>query len=164
MTGDLPKILMRFYLKNGLIGQVTMGSKKHHVCIPRNSVIIVPRHTSKIPSKVACLVDQAEHHNLPLHIVINMCMVTTKARAVPVLLMNTTKQNIWIWQTILSPELFDAEFHQVEHRANMGRKGMTSIYHYSLYHPMSSEFIWNNWKHHLLVYFLPSLMKNQDLA
>ena len=41
----------------------------------------------------------------------------------PIILINTTKQNIWVWQPMLATELYIAEYHQVEHRANMERKG-----------------------------------------
>ena len=79
--------------------------------------------TSKIHSKVTCLVKQAEHHNLPLGIVMDRCVATSKARAVPIILINTTKQNIWLWQSLLAGELFTVEYHQIEQRANMERKG-----------------------------------------
>ena len=42
---------------------------------------------------------------------------------VPVSLINTTKKNIWLWQPLLATELFTVEYHQVEHRASMERKG-----------------------------------------
>ena len=77
--------------KTGHIGQVTIGSKKNPVCIPRNSVITVLGHTNKIPSKVTCLVEQAEYHNLPLGIIVNRCVAKVKARFMPIILINTTK-------------------------------------------------------------------------
>ena len=78
--------------------------------------------TSKIPSKVTCLVDQIEHHNLPFGIIINRCLTTTWARAVLVILINTTKQNIWLQSLLLAAELFTAEYHQIEHRVNKERR------------------------------------------
>ena len=72
------------------MGQVTIGSKKNPVYIPRNSVITMLGHTNKIPSKVTYMVEQAEHHNLPLHIIVNRCVAKIKARSVPVILVNTT--------------------------------------------------------------------------
>ena len=51
-------------------------------------------------------------------------MATTKARSVPVILIKTTKQNVWIWQPLLATELFTADqIDQIKHRASMGRKG-----------------------------------------
>ena len=84
--------------KDGAIGQVTIGSKQNPICVPGNSVITLLGQNNKIPSKITCLVKQAQHHNLPLGIVINRCMATTKARSVPSILTNTTKQNVGIWQ------------------------------------------------------------------
>ena len=90
-TDDLSKKKDQSYFKrkNGAIGQVTIGSKQNPVCIPSNSALTVPGQTSKIPSKLTCLVEQAQHHNLPPSIVINRCVATTKARSVPVILVNT---------------------------------------------------------------------------
>ena len=95
-----------FKRRNGAIGQVTVGSKQNPVCIPGNSALTVPGQTSKIPSKLTCLVQQAQHHNLPQGIVINRCLATTKARSVPVILVNTYRQNVWIQQPLLAAELF----------------------------------------------------------
>ena len=78
----------------------------------------------QIPPKTTCLVEQAQHHDLPLGIVINRCVATTKARSVPVILVNTTKQNVWIWQPLLATELFNTDqIDEIEHRASMERQG-----------------------------------------
>ena len=51
-------------------------------------------------------------------------MATTKARSVPVILVNTIKQNVWIWQPLLATELFGTnQVEEIEHRANMEREG-----------------------------------------
>ena len=125
-TDDLSKKKDRSYFrrKNGAIGQVTIGSEQNPVCIPSNSAHTVPGQTNKIPSKLTCLVEQAQHHNLPPGIVINRCMATTKARSVPVILVNTNRQNVWIWQPLLATELFGTDqVKEMEHRANMEREG-----------------------------------------
>ena len=120
----LKKDQLYFKRKNGAIGQVTIGSKQNPVCIPGNSALIVLGQTSKIPSKLTCLVEQAQHHNLPPGIVINRCMATTKARSVPVILVNTNQQNVWIWQPLLAAELFGTDqVEEIEHRADMERQG-----------------------------------------
>ena len=116
----------QFYFKrrNGAIGQVTVGSRKNPVCIPGNSALTVPGQTSKIPTKLTCLVEQAQHHNLPPGIVINRCLATTKARSVPVILVNTNRQNVWIRQPLLAAELFGTDqVEEIEHWANMEREG-----------------------------------------
>ena len=51
-------------------------------------------------------------------------MATTKARSVPVILVNTNKQNVWIQQPLLAAELFSIDqIEEIEHRANMERQG-----------------------------------------
>ena len=80
--------------KDGAIGQVTISSKQNSVYVPGNSVITVSGWTNKIPSKITCLVEQAQHHNLSLGIVINRCVATTNERSLPVILIITTKQNV----------------------------------------------------------------------
>ena len=107
----------------GHIGQVTIGSKKNPICIPRNSSITVPGHTTKVHPKAVCLVEQTEHHNLPQGIVVNRCVATVKSRSVPVILINTTKQNVWLWQPLLATELYTAEYHPIEHRVDMEVEG-----------------------------------------
>ena len=109
----LKKDQWNFSGKDGVIGQVTIGSKKTTVCVPGNSVITVLEWTNKIPSKISCLVEQAE--------LINRFVATTKVRSVPVILINTTKQNVWIWQPLLAAELFTVD--QIEGRINIDRKG-----------------------------------------
>ena len=84
----------------------------------------MPGWTNKLPSKITCLVEQAEHHNPLLGIVQNRCVATTKARRLPVILINTSKQNVWVWQPLLAAEVFTADqIDQVEHRASMESKG-----------------------------------------
>ena len=125
-TDDLSKKKdqLSFRGKDGAIGQVTIGSKQNPVFIPGNSAITVPGQTNKIPPKITCLVEQAQHHNLPLGIVINRCVATTKARSVPIILVNSTKQNVWIWQPLLATELFIVDqIDEIEYRASMERKG-----------------------------------------
>ena len=67
--------------------------------------------------------EQAEHHNLPQGVVVNRCVATVKSRSVPVILISTTKHNVWLWQPLLAAELYTAEYHPVEHRADIEVKG-----------------------------------------
>ena len=120
----LKKDQWNFRRKDGAIGQVTIGSKQNPVCVPGNLAITVLGWTNKIPPNSICLVEQAQYHNLPLGIVINRCVATTKARSVPVILVNTTKQNVWIQQPLLAVELFSMDLiDEIEHRASIGRQG-----------------------------------------
>ena len=124
-TDDLSKKhCLNFRRKDGAIGQVTIGSKQNPVCVPGNLAITMLGWTNKISLKITCRVEQAQHHNLPPGIVINRCVITTKAMSVPVILVNTNKQNVWIWQPLLATELFSADqIEKIEHRANMERLG-----------------------------------------
>ena len=69
------------------------------------------------------MVEQAEHHNLPQGIVVNRCVAKVKSRSMPVILINTTKQNVWLWQPLLAAELYPVEYHPVEYWADMKVKG-----------------------------------------
>ena len=122
---DLTKKTARpsFIRKDGLIGQVIIGTKQQPICIPGNSTITVPGCTNKLPPRITCLVEQAEHHNLPLGIVINRCVAIPKARSIPVIIINTNRYNVWIRQPLLAAELFDAECDKIEYRANMNQDG-----------------------------------------
>ena len=41
----------------------------------------------------------------------------------PVILINTNKQNVWLWQPLLAAELYTAEYHPIEHRVDMEVEG-----------------------------------------
>ena len=86
-------------------------------------MITIPGCTNKLPSKVTCLVEQVEHHNLPLGIVINWCMAIPKARTIPVIIINTNRYNAWIRQPLLAARLFDVECDEIKYRANMSWEG-----------------------------------------
>ena len=139
-TDDLSKKKDQLYFKrkNGAIRQIAIGSKQNPVCVPGNSALTVPGQTNKIPSKLTCLVEQAQYHNLPPGIVINRCMATTKARSVPVILVNTNRQNVWIRQPLLATELFGTnKVEEIEHRADMERQGDNSQISFSPVAPNS---------------------------
>ena len=41
----------------------------------------------------------------------------------PVILVDTTRQNVWIWQPLLAAELFNVDkIYDIEHRASMERQ------------------------------------------
>ena len=163
-TDDLSKKIgqLNFRRKDGAIGQVTIGSKQNPVCVPGNLAITVPGKTNKIPLKITCLVEQAQHHNLPLSIVINSCVATTKARSVPVILVNTTKQNVWIWQPLLARELFSVDqIKKIEHRASMERQGDNIYLSFS---PVAPNSIRVRSEQVDLILLLPPLMRNHPLV
>ena len=98
-----------------MIGQVTIGTKQQPICIPRNSTITITGCTNKLPPRITCLVEQVEHHNLPLGIV----MAMPKARSIPVIIIYTNRYHVWIRQPLLAAKLFDVECNEIEYRANM---------------------------------------------
>ena len=83
--------------------------------------------TSKLPSRITCIVEQVEHHNLPLGIVINRCVATLKARSILVILINTNRYNVWIRQLLLAAKLFNAECDEIEYRTNMSQDDNISV-------------------------------------
>ena len=86
-------------------------------------MITVLGHTTRVHPKAVCLVEQAEHHNLHQGIVVNRCVATVKSRSVPVILINTTKQNVWLQQPLLAAKLYTVEYHPVEHWADIEVEG-----------------------------------------
>ena len=83
----------------------------------------MPGHNTKIHPKAVCLVEEGEHHNLSQGIVVNRCVATVKSRSMPVILINTTKQNVWLQKPLLATELYTAEYHPVEHLADIEVEG-----------------------------------------
>ena len=117
----LKNVQPSFLRKDDLIGQVTIGNRQQTICIPRNSTIL--GCTNKLLRRTTCLAEQVEHHNLPLGIVVNQYVAIPKARAIPVIIINTNKYNIWVRQPLLAAELYDAECNQIEYRATMDQEG-----------------------------------------
>ena len=50
-------------------------------------------------------------------------MAKVKSRSLPVVLINTNKQNVWLWQPLLAAELYTVEYHPAEHQADIEVKG-----------------------------------------
>ena len=98
----LKKVQPSFIRKDGLIGQVMIGTKQWPICIPSNSTITILGCTNKLPHRITCLMEQVEHHNLPLGIVINRCMAITKARTKLMIIINTNRYNVWVRQPLLA--------------------------------------------------------------
>ena len=103
---------------------MAIENKQQPICIPSNSTITIPGCTNKVPPRITCLVEQAEHHNLLLGIVINWYVAIPKARSIPVILINTNRYNVWIErQPLLAAELFNVECDEIKYRANMNQDG-----------------------------------------
>ena len=67
--------------------------------------------------------EQAEHHNLPVGIVVNWCMTIPKARAKSIIITNTNKFNVWVRQLLLAAKLYDVECGQIEYRVTTDWEG-----------------------------------------
>ena len=63
--------------------------------------------------------EQAEHHNLLLGIVINQCVAIPKARTIPMIILNTNRYNVWVRQPLLAAKLYGVECTEIEYRATM---------------------------------------------
>ena len=72
---------------------------------------------------MSCIVEQAVYHNSPNGLLVNSSYVTTKARRVPISLINTIDQNIWIRQALLATELFEVEVESQQYCAEMNQEG-----------------------------------------
>ena len=67
--------------------------------------------------------EQVEHHNLPLGIVINQCVAIQKARTIPMNNINTNRYNVWVRQPLLAAELFNVECNEIDYRATLDQEG-----------------------------------------
>ena len=83
-------------LLDGPVGIVQIDMDKEPICIPGNAMPTLLGNTSRIEKGQLYTVEQATHHNLPHGMVVNNCCVTPKARSVPLILINTTDENIWV--------------------------------------------------------------------
>ena len=115
----LKKVQPSFIRKDGLIGQVTIGTKQQPICIPSNSTTTILGHTNKLPPRITCLVEQMEHHNLLLGTAINQCMTIPKARTIPMIIINSNRYNVWVRQPLLAAKLYDPECTEIKYRAIM---------------------------------------------
>ena len=98
--------------KDGLLGKVLVGNATQPICVPGNSALTIPGRlgkNTKVPSGTCCLIDTAPVCNLPQRISVNHCLVQPRGKMVPVILMNQNNHNIWIWQPILTAEIYEVE-------------------------------------------------------
>ena len=156
------KVQPSFIRKDGLIGQVTIGNKQQLIWIPRNSTITILGHTNRLPPKVTCLVEQVEHHNLLLGIVINQCVAMPKARSIPVII-KTNRYNVCIRQPLLAAELFDMECDEIEYTANMNWDGNNVLVGFQTVLPQLIKTIAVRWRQDPFNWIVPRL-KNLNLA
>ena len=60
-----------------------------------------------------------------------------------VILINTTKQNVWLRQPLLAAELYIAEYHPVEHRADIEVQGDVANVSFLSVVPDTIRFKWD---------------------
>ena len=93
------------------VGTVTIGTDIQPICVPGKVTITVPGKLSKLIIKGLYIIELAAHNNLPCGVVVNCSYVTPKAGQVAVILINTTKGNIWICQPLLAAKIYEVELH-----------------------------------------------------
>ena len=67
--------------------------------------------------------EQAEHHNIPLSIVINWCTAILKGRTIAVTIINTNRYNVWNRQPLLAAKLYDVECTKNEYSETIDWEG-----------------------------------------
>ena len=77
--------------------------------MPGNSALTIAGRlgkNAKVPSGMPCLTDTTAVNNLPQGLSGNQCLVHPKGNVVLVIVVNLNNYNIWIWQPLLSPEIY----------------------------------------------------------
>ena len=95
------------------VARVMIGDAHRPLCIPANSGITVSAHVKalkgRLPKDTELLIENDGPNNLPQGLVVNSTMVTPRRARAPVVLLNTTTQNIWVRQNLAAATAFDAE-------------------------------------------------------
>ena len=95
---------------DNILGKVWVGVNNNPICIPANSVKVVEGKTNKITRCLTCMEEGRDIHNLPMGVVVNRTMVTSKhSKKVPIVLVNTKSYNIWIRQPLLAADVVEVE-------------------------------------------------------
>ena len=102
----------------GKVGRVTVGNSREPICVPAQSMLTVPgkcvtRHKGPL------YIESAENCNLPAGIVVNACYAYRQRHKVPVILLITTDQNIWIREPYYAADAFDVERIETEQVADL---------------------------------------------
>ena len=95
-----------------LLGKVLIGNANQPICLSGNSALTILGRlgkNTKVPSGTPCLINTAAVNNLLQGISVNCCLVHLKGRMVLVILMNQNNYTIWIWQPLLTAEIYWVE-------------------------------------------------------
>ena len=94
----------------GFAGRVTMGDKRHPMCISANSSKTIIGKVPKVDQKSTYLVERTEDSNLPMGVGVNNTLVTpSKSGLVSVILINNNNHNVWIRQPLYAADLWEVE-------------------------------------------------------
>ena len=107
---------------------ITIMCREHsqsmcHVHIYVCDFICMGRDVNGVLHVCNSTVNTLTHHNLPHDLVVNSCSMAPKARRVPVILINTTDQNIWVRQLLLATELYEAEVEPQQYHTDFYSEG-----------------------------------------
>ena len=113
------------FISDGYLGTTIIDKNHQLICVARNSTITIPEHTSKLKHQKPILVNQARHHNLPNGVSINSCYAKPKNRTIPIILINTRPENVWIKQQLLAAEIYQVDIHPLQYNTPMDQEGNT---------------------------------------
>ena len=105
-----------------------------------------PRGDKKPLHSATCLIEQDAHSNLPFGLIVNRCLAHAKAKLLPIILVNTSSENVWIRQPLLAAELLKVECHSWDSDTSFNRLGSHSSpgHQLILMHPYKK--LWYNLK------------------
>ena len=88
------------------LGKVTLGNKQQAICFCWKFY----HHHSGVHQQITIQGPHAwwnkqKHPNLLLSIVVNRCQAIIKARAIPIILVNTNRFNVWVKITLVSSHI-----------------------------------------------------------
>ena len=93
------------------------------ICVPGNVTITVLGKISKINNKRSYMLGTATHANLPSGIIVNCSSDTPKSGGMSIILVNTTRRNIWVRQPLLAADIYEVELHPWQYHANVNKEG-----------------------------------------
>ena len=80
----------------GFAGRVTVGDKRHPMCIPANSSKTIIGEVPKVDRKSTYLVEKTEDSNLPIGVGVNNTLVTPSKSGLVLVILINNNHNVWI--------------------------------------------------------------------
>ena len=101
-----------------IVGKVTIGSTRKPVCILANSSkIIYGKCDAK--AKGTLMLQKVKYSNMPAGIELNECIVKSKSKHVPVILINTNSYNVWIRKNYWAADICQVDVQNWENEITM---------------------------------------------